>query len=194
MREHKKTHRLLAIGAAMGLIVVSTGGGLARPPSDLRPLPSTAFRPLFAPRPADQRISEPVQVPPVVDVLPEPARPTLRPAQSKIQPQTPPKVRAEIPSRPPRTGGLKGVASWYCLSGVSRCTRNHPGGMYAAIRRDLLHLRGQKVDVCTAARCIEVTIIDCNCGPNANLIDLYADAFRRLAPLSAGVVRVTVRP
>ena len=37
-----------------------------------------------------------------------------------------------------------------------------------------------------------VTIIDCNCGPGANLIDLYADAFQRLAPLSRGRIPVTL--
>lgn len=46
--------------------------------------------------------------------------------------------------------------------------------------------------VCSSSKCIEVTIIDCNCGPNANLIDLYSDAFRQLAPLSRGALSVTV--
>ena len=37
-----------------------------------------------------------------------------------------------------------------------------------------------------------VTIIDCNCGSGANLIDLYADAFVRLASLSRGRIAVTL--
>jgi hypothetical protein len=37
-----------------------------------------------------------------------------------------------------------------------------------------------------------VTIIDCNCGAGANLIDLYSDAFERLAPLSRGRIAVTL--
>ena len=37
-----------------------------------------------------------------------------------------------------------------------------------------------------------MTIIDCNCGPNANLIDLYSTAFSRLAPLSRGRIPVTL--
>lgn len=91
----------------------------------------------------------------------------------------------------------RGVASYYCLAGRSRCTVGHPGGLYAAIRRDLLsRLRGHQVTVTTTtagrSRSVVVTVIDCNCGPNANLIDLYSDAFRRLAPLSQGVVKVTV--
>jgi hypothetical protein len=38
-----------------------------------------------------------------------------------------------------------------------------------------------------------VVVIDCNCGKNANLIDLYSDAFRRLAPLSRGRVDVVIK-
>lgn len=87
--------------------------------------------------------------------------------------------------------GQSGTATWFCLEGVSRCTYGVSDGMYAAIRRDLLFLLGRRVRVC-ADRCIEVTIIDCNCGPSANLIDLYSTAFLQLAPLSDGRVRVTV--
>lgn len=99
---------------------------------------------------------------------------------------------------PPIAKNLKnfthGIASYYCLIGVSRCTRHHPGGMYAAIRRDLLFLRGRTVQVCADKNnCIYVKIIDCNCGPHANLIDLYSDAFKRLTNLSRGVVKVMVK-
>lgn len=100
-----------------------------------------------------------------------------------------------IPKEQPRISSgnsHEGYASWYCLSGKSRCTVGHPSGYYAAIRKDLLYLRGSTVSVCTSSKCINVTIIDCNCGPNANLIDLYSDAFRVLAPLSQGKVLVTV--
>lgn len=54
-------------------------------------------------------------------------------------------------------------------------------------------MRGKTISVCTKRECIRVTVIDCNCGRNANLIDLYSDAFKRLAPLSQGTVRVTIR-
>jgi hypothetical protein len=36
-----------------------------------------------------------------------------------------------------------------------------------------------------------VKIIDCNCSARRS-IDLYADAFRRIAPLSAGRIKVTI--
>lgn len=89
---------------------------------------------------------------------------------------------------------IRGQASWYCRPGISRCTHGYPSsGMYAAAGPALRvgNWRGRLVRVC-AALCIRVRLIDCNCGPNANLIDLYAAAFRRLAPLGQGVVTVEV--
>jgi rare lipoprotein A (peptidoglycan hydrolase) len=53
--------------------------------------------------------------------------------------------------------------------------------------------RGRVVEVCSGGRCVWVTLIDwCACGGN-HLIDLYSDAFRQLAPLSSGALRVSVR-
>jgi rare lipoprotein A (peptidoglycan hydrolase) len=53
--------------------------------------------------------------------------------------------------------------------------------------------RGRVVQVCGGGRCIVVTLIDwCACGGN-HIIDLYSDAFRRLAPSSTGALPVTVR-
>lgn len=109
----------------------------------------------------------------------------------------PPVVEVPTPP-PPQATILSGTASWYCNSDrsrgpISRCMRGHPGGLYAAIRRDLLSMRGDVVNVCSSAACVRVRIVDCNCGRNANLIDLYADAFERIAPLSAGRVHVTIQ-
>ena len=51
--------------------------------------------------------------------------------------------------------------------------------------------RGRTVTVTAGGRSVRVTLIDwCAC-PDGRLIDLYAGAFSRLAPLSRGVVRVT---
>lgn len=139
---------------------------------------------------------EPVVIPSakiIHDNWPDP-RPTMgtQPKQKKI-PQ--PIIKELTPPTPKPDNGdhkLSGVASWYCLAGVSRCTYTHSGGMYAAIRKDLLFLRGKTIGVCTNDNCIRVTVIDCNCGVNANLIDLYSDAFRQLAPLSQGRVKVYI--
>jgi Lytic transglycolase len=67
--------------------------------------------------------------------------------------------------------------------------------MYAAAGAELRKgdWRGRTVTVCAGSDCIRVTLIDwCAC-PGKRVIDLYGDAFRRLAPLGAGVIPVTVR-
>jgi hypothetical protein len=87
-----------------------------------------------------------------------------------------------------------GTATWYCKAGVSVCHHSYPGGMYAAAGPELRvgAWRGRAVRVCGSGSCIQVRLIDwCACGGN-HIIDLYSDAFRRLAPLSAGGIRVTV--
>lgn len=95
-----------------------------------------------------------------------------------------------LPTVPRET--LSGIASWYCLPGRSRCTHGYPDGLYAAIRRDLLEHRGDRARVCAGERCVTVTIVDCNCSPTANLVDLYSTAFARLAPLGTGRIAVTL--
>lgn len=75
-----------------------------------------------------------------------------------------------------------GTASWYPAH-----------GMIAAAGPALRHgdWRGSQVQVC-ASRCIVVTLADwCACY-GSRVIDLSDDAFRRLAPLSRGLLHVTV--
>lgn len=89
----------------------------------------------------------------------------------------------------------RGDATWYCLPGVSACHRDANGGMYAAAGEELRvgDWRGRKVTVCAGDDCVRVTLIDwCACEGD-RVVDLYGDAFRRLASLSAGIVPVTVR-
>ncbi len=94
-------------------------------------------------------------------------------------------------------GTVSGTATWYCLPGRSACTRGYPaGGMYAAAGSELRtgDWRGRLVEVCSGGRCVVVRLIDwCACA-GARVIDLYAAAFVRLAPLERGVLPVTVRP
>lgn len=87
-------------------------------------------------------------------------------------------------------------ATWYCLPGRSACTRGYPaGGAYAAAgwRLAVGAWRGRVVRTCRVDRptqCVLVRLIDrCACSG----IDLYASAFRRLAPLGTGRVAVVVR-
>lgn len=90
-----------------------------------------------------------------------------------------------------------GTATWYCLPGRSACSRGYPAdGLYAAAGSELRvgDWRGRLVEVCSGERCIVVRLIDwCACR-GARVIDLYAAAFQRLAPLERGVIPVTVRP
>ena len=60
--------------------------------------------------------------------------------------------------------------------------------MYAAAGAEIRKgdWRGRTVTVCAGEDCIRVTLIDwCACEGN-RVIDLYGDAFRRLAPLGRG--------
>jgi hypothetical protein len=87
-----------------------------------------------------------------------------------------------------------GTATWFCLPGVSACTSGHQGGMYAAAGSEIRigNWRGRTVKVCGNGNCIYVKLIDwCACG-GARIIDLYHDAFSRLASPSSGTLRVTV--
>ena len=89
----------------------------------------------------------------------------------------------------------RGRATWYCLPGVSACHRDQRGGMYAAAGAELRvgDWRGRRVTVCRGDACVRVTLIDwCACAGD-RVIDLYGDAFRRLASLSTGTIPVTVR-
>jgi hypothetical protein len=90
------------------------------------------------------------------------------------------------------------TATWYCGAG-SPCTADYPDrpgvdDLYAAAGSELRvgDWRGSRVIVCHEGRCVPVRLIDsCVCGGN-RVIDLYSDAFQRLAPLSQGVIAVRV--
>ena len=74
------------------------------------------------------------------------------------------------------------------------CHYKYSGGLYAAAGPALRvgHWRGRTVTVRGNGKSVTVKLIDwCAC-PGGRVIDLYSDAFTRLAPLSAGGVRVTV--
>ena len=89
---------------------------------------------------------------------------------------------------------MRGTASWYCKAGVSACHHAYPGGLYAAAGPALRigSWRGRSVTVCGSGSCVNVKLIDwCACG-SGRVIDLYSDAFSRLAPLSSGTLSVRV--
>jgi hypothetical protein len=108
----------------------------------------------------------------------------------------PPRV---IPSRVKKPAVVKAginsagsiTATWYCLTRISRCPTGYSGGMYAAISPDLSFLRGKTVTVTAGGRSVTVKIVDCDCQARQS-IDLFADAFRVLAPTSRGRIRVAL--
>jgi hypothetical protein len=87
-----------------------------------------------------------------------------------------------------RPGLLTGKATWYDYV---------PGGAAAgpALRKALgSHWRGRSVSACRGDTCVTVTLSDwCACG-HGRVIDLDDRSFAKLAPLSAGVITVKVRP
>ena len=104
-----------------------------------------------------------------------------------------PRVPA-VKADPPTLGAslTTGTATWYCGSG-SRCTRGYgPSDMVAAIDTDTGYRKGDRVTVRHAGKAVTVRIVDvCGCA-GARVIDLTSGAFRRLAPLSRGVIPVTL--
>jgi len=91
----------------------------------------------------------------------------------------------------PASGAIRrGTATWYC------CTRGHGENELVAAAGAEIRVgdwRGRSVSVCAGRRCIRVKLVDwCGC-PGNRIIDLHPGAFRQLAPLSSGIVAVTVR-
>ena len=80
-----------------------------------------------------------------------------------------------------------GLATWYDTTGLT-----------AAAGPELRHgdWRGSRVEVTSGSRSVVVTLSDACWCPDRNgkptLLDLSASAFRRLAPLSRGVIAVEV--
>ena len=87
---------------------------------------------------------------------------------------------------------VTGTASWYCGHG-SACAKGYPGGLYAAAGPSLRvgDWRGRLVRVAMGGRSVTVRLIDW-CACPRRVIDLYSDAFAGLAPISRGLLKVTV--
>lgn len=168
--------RLLIAAAALAVCVANSTNIAAIAPYVPTALSSSAFTPVVVPR-----ASQPVPV--IVETFSARRAPILRPT-----PTTPQAAPGWV-----EPSGFS--ATYYCLAGQSRCHYRYPDGpgddLYAAISPDYAEWRGDQVLVCYRDACVTVTIIDCNCQA-VQAIDLYADAFRKLAPLSAGRIRVNI--
>jgi rare lipoprotein A (peptidoglycan hydrolase) len=184
--------------------LTATTATTARPPATPSSLDPGAFRPVVV---AESIAGTPAPSPSIDDGVP--ATPVKigdfqEVQQRSFEPRANPKqpVRAESllkatpQPRPPAnpSHSVRGTASWYCQAGVSACASGYPGGLYAAAGPALRvgSWRGRTVTVCGSGNCVNVKLIDwCACG-SGRVIDLYSDAFSRLAPLSSGTVSVQV--
>lgn len=127
--------------------------------------------------------------PPLVEPSPSPNAPHRRASPA---PHVPAVVRDPAPVRSKHRAS--GTPTWYCLPGVSRCTRGYPaGGFYAAAGPSLRvgDWRGRTVTVCGNARkaCLKVKLIDyCACGGD-HFLDLYHAAWDWLGRPSRATVK-----
>lgn len=178
-----------------------TTGSFARPPSIPSSADPLAFSAVILPDSA-AGIAEPLpsagsvaDVPAEIGDFQEGAR-SFAPRANPNQPE-----RAESllkptprPTAPPNpSNSVRGAAAWYCNNG-SGCPAGYSGGLYAAAGPALRvgNWRGRTVSVCGSGSCVNVTLVDwCACG-GGRVIDLFADAFGRLAPLGTGTVSVRV--
>ena len=165
---------------SLGLIVVALElPALAHRPPEIQPVSPSLFRTLA---PSIAPASSPV--------LLTSTAPASHPAVSgHPSASSPPKPRQ---TRPPTT--VEGEASWYCVSGRSRCPYFAHGGLFAAAGPALRvgNWRGRYVTVWYGKAHVTVQLID-SCGLGCVVtIDLFGDAFAQLAPLSAGRIDVRV--
>ena len=183
------------IGLVVSLVFLFTAVTAGQEAKPIKPLPTEAFRRIELPEAS-------VLIIPTYPPTPTPS-PVPTKAPPRATPKPSPKVVTKVKLKVPKLSGRmrSGVASYYCNKDssrgkLSRCRVGYPDGKnsyYAAIRKDLLFLRGRRIQVCEGRNCLWVKVIDCNCGRNANLIDLYGDAFAYFHPLTKGTFGVTIR-
>jgi rare lipoprotein A (peptidoglycan hydrolase) len=192
----------LAVLVAFATLTLATAA-TARPPSPPSTLDPEAFQPVEL---ADSVAGNPEPLPSIDDGAPaspvqigdfQDEAPSVEPRANPKQPVRAESVLKATPRpKPPAnpSHSVRGVASWYCKAGVSACHNAYPSGLYAAAGPALRvgDWRGRTVTVCGSGSCVNVKLIDwCACG-SGRVIDLYSDAFSRLAPLSSGTLSVRV--
>lgn len=123
----------------------------------------------------------------------------LRPVRDEVAQRQSSPARRTDPGSTPGLVAHSGIASWYCEPGRSACTAGYPAGCLCAAASTPLRAalgagwRGARIRVSLGTAAVTVALVDtCGC-PGGRLVDLYAAAFGRLAPLGAGVARVEVQ-
>jgi rare lipoprotein A (peptidoglycan hydrolase) len=193
-------------GAAAALVlavVVSLFGtslSVGRQPVPIGPIDPSAFTVIVPPAASDQ--AAPTNAPPGIftdfrnqaSVVSRVAGNVPLPRRQVVEKRSKVSAQAAVTTSVGNGHRVKGVATWYCLPGVSTCTSGYRGGLYAAAGSELRigNWRGRIVKVCGNGNCVVVKLIDwCACG-GSRIIDLYHDAFSRLASPSSGGLGVTV--
>lgn len=99
----------------------------------------------------------------------------------------PPRVSQQPKAVTTVADGIRGTASWYGATGMI-------GAAGPELRRWLgKNWRGTRITVISGSRSVTIRLTDwCACGVRHRLVDLSDDAFRRLAPLSQGVVKIVI--
>jgi hypothetical protein len=201
--------RPLGAAAALALAVVvslfGTSLSVGRQPVPIESIDPTAFTVIVPAEPSGSAAPADAPAPPISDFRDEasllsrvvtdvPGAP-VRVARPRPKPRPKPATVATTAVTSVGSGHrVSGTATWFCLPGVSACTSGHQGGLYAAAGSEIRigNWRGRTVKVCGNGNCVYVKLIDwCACG-GARIIDLYHDAFSRLASPSSGTLRVTV--
>jgi hypothetical protein len=186
---------LVSVALASATIPASTSADRPFVPSAI---PAADFAPVRPPEGRPNRGAAPTSGSPGVGPL---RRPRARVATVRVAPTPRPTPRARPAATPRLSRAISGVATWYCLPGVSPCMAAHPsGGMFAAAGPALRAAigpawRGTIVRVDSGAASLRVQLVDwCLC-TGGHLIDLYSDAMRQIDPgfRLRGGAQVTVR-
>ena len=200
---HRLREAVLVVAGTIGLALLLTPQTASVTPVTSSPILASLFRQVEAPDPplpSHESVpttagpallgtrASPSASPRMPSATPQSTSSTQLAAASPVAPKPSPR-RTQPAPRPSATtfapsSSIVGTATWYCGSG-SRCPVGFAGGLYAAISPDLGFLRGRLVSVRYGASVVVVRIVDCNCQATRS-IDLFADAFARLMPLSAG--------
>jgi hypothetical protein len=192
----------LAVLATISTLLVATGS-IAHPPSSVSSPDPGAFTAIVM----TGGVAEATVPPPSIDgratinaeTIGDFQEAEARSFEPRANPDQPVDVDSLVkatprPTPPPNpTHSVSGRAAWYCNNG-SGCPAGYSGGMYAAAGPGLRvgNWRGRVVSVCGNGNCINVKLVDwCACGGSRE-IDLFADAFSRLAPLGTGTVAVRI--
>lgn len=197
-----RAHRRLQVTATWIVLTVATpvalGWLLAAPRSPENVIPAAS---LGAGESERSRASSAPLVTLVVPSETMPASPASDGVGVRLDDGTEPETPARasvVPGgtlAPATTAGVSGTASWFCKPPTSKCTKGYPASCQCAAAGPALRVgnwRRSFVYVAAGARSIRVQLVDvCQCF-GSRVIDLYAGSFAFLAPLSQGLVKVTV--